>query len=98
MLREPSEVTSANTHALSHYLQNPTVHFDLFTQLFNFEPGAPATAKAIENYQATTAEGKASALEDAIEALDLSDSNSVKRFMKAAKAVKEFVTAFGDNF
>jgi len=96
-LVEPSAVTSANVHALGHYLLDPEVHLPLLRTVMGFHP-IPAERKAAQDaFNGTTMAGKAKALQQTVEDLDLS-GQSVNNLLVAAKALKDLVNGFGESF
>jgi len=97
-LFEPTEVTAANTHSLTHYLKNPAVHLPLLANLVRFRPRVADKKAAMDEYLKATALGKAQALEDTFENLNVTDPSSVMTFVKTAKAFIAFVKSFGENF
>lgn len=96
-LIEPSAVTSANVHALSHYLLDPEVHLPLLHVLMGFKPLALERKAAQDFFNQTTLNGKAQALQQTVEMLDLS-GQSLKALLDAAKALKDMVIGFGEEF
>lgn len=96
-LIEPSGVVSANVHDLGHYLRDPLVHLELFASLFRFRPRVAEREAALEAHLANTVQGRAAALRNVIENLDLS-RESVEELLRAAMALKDMVLAFGEEF
>jgi hypothetical protein len=97
-LVEPSAVTSANVHALGHYLLDPEVHLPLLSTVMDFHPTSPAELKAAQDaFNGTTMAGMAKALQQTVEDLDLS-GQSVNNLLVAAKALKDLVNGFGESF
>ncbi len=98
-LREPTSVTEANVHGLGHYLLTPEVHQLLFRLLFNFAPKKAEKAAGEAAYLATTVLGKAKALQAAFGDLGgAASEESVTKLLKTAKALKDMVQGFGEQF
>jgi hypothetical protein len=96
-LVEPSAVTSANVHALGHYLLDPEVHLPLLRAVMSFRPLSAERRAAQDAFNGTTLQGKAEALQQAVETLELSEQ-SVNNLLVAAKALKDMVEGFGGSF
>ncbi len=96
-LIEPSSVTDANVHSLSHYLINPLVHLPLMRFLFGFRPLKAEKDAALTQYLQGTLEGKAIALREAFETFEF-DEKSVKNLLRAGKTLKDTVENLGDSF
>ncbi len=96
-LVEPSSVTETNVHGLGHYLRNPMVHLMLFRLLFGFRPNVSEKTAASDKYLAGTVQGKATALRDAVDNLQLTEE-SVGELLMAGKAFKDLVKSFGEKF
>lgn len=96
-LIEASAVTSANVHSLKHYLFDPDVHLPLLRSLIGFRPLVAERDSARLAFNETTLQGKAEALQQSIETLNLSEQ-SINNMLKSAKALKELVEGFGEEF
>jgi len=96
-LVEPSAVTSANVHALGHYLLDPEVHLPLLRTVMGFRPLSADRKAAQHAFNETILRGKAEALQQGVEALRSSEQ-SVKRLLETAKALKDMVEGFGESF
>ena len=96
-LVEPSAVTSANVHGLGHYLLDPEVHLPLLRTVMGFRPLSAERKAAQVAFNGTTIQGKAEALQQAMEDLELS-RQSVNNLLVAAKALKDMVESFGESF
>jgi hypothetical protein len=96
-LIESSAVTSANVHALGHYLLDPEVHLPLLRAVMGFRSLSAERKAAQDAFNETTLKGKAEVLQQAIEALDLS-KQSVSNLLEATKALKDMVEGFGETF
>jgi hypothetical protein len=94
----PSSVTAANVHALNHYLTIPVVHLTLFRLLFDFRPKKQEQEAGADAYLATTVEGKAKALQTAFSGLQPTDPESLRAMLDAAKALKDMVLGFKEEF
>ncbi|MDC0948925.1 hypothetical protein OAS86_06260 [Gammaproteobacteria bacterium] len=99
-LIEPSAVTSANVHALGHYLLDPEVHLPFLRTLIGrrrFNPLMAERKAAKQAFDDTTLKGTAEALQQSIETLDFSKP-SLNSFLQAAKTLKDVVESFGERF
>ena len=96
-LVEPTAVTSANVHALGHYLLDPKVHLPLLRAVIGFRPLSAECKAAQDAFNETTLKGKAEVLQQSIEVLDLS-KQSVSNLLEATKALKDMVEGFGETF
>lgn len=96
-LLEPTSVTQANVHSLSHYLLNPLVHLPLFRLLFGFRPSVHEKNEGSDAYLANTVIGKAEALTAAVEGLNCSEG-SIRELLSAGKDFKDLVESFGETF
>ena len=96
-LYEPTGVTDANVHALSHYLKNPEVHLPLFRQVFRFRPLANERNQARQAYEQQTLQHKAIAVREAFEEFNFSIP-SVQNLLGAGKEFKDIVEQIGDAF
>lgn len=86
-------------HGLGHYLLTPEVHQLLFRLLFNFAPKKAEKAAGEAAYLATTVLGKAKALQAAFGDLGgAASEESVTKLLKTAKALKDMVQGFGEQF
>lgn len=97
-LIEPTSVTAANVHGLDHYLLTPKVHLPLFRLLFGFRPTKAEQEAGEAAYIQTTVQGKAQALQAAFGDLQFGDDESLLALLKAAKALKDMVVGFGEQF
>ncbi len=98
-LQGPTPVTEANVHRLGHYLLIPEVHRALFRALFNFAPKKAEKTAGEALYLATTVIGKAKALQAAFGDLGgAASEESVKKLLETAKALKDMVQSFGEQF
>ncbi|PMG27803.1 hypothetical protein BCU94_18790 [Shewanella sp. 10N.286.52.C2] len=96
-LVEPNAVTAANVHGLGHYLLDPEVHLPLLRAVMGFRPLSAERKTAQDAFNASTMKGKAEALQQAVEALELS-KQSVNNLLVTAKAFKDMVESFGETF
>lgn len=97
-LIEPTSVTEANVHALHHYLITPMVHLPMFRLLFGFRPKKEEQEAGQDAYLASTVEGKARALQAALQDFQPSEPGSLRAVLEAAKALKDMVLGFGEQF
>ena len=97
-LVQPSAVTEANVHALNHYLKIPDVHLPMFRLLFGFRPNKQEETSGRDEYLKNTVEGKAKALQVAFADLQPSSPESLQSLLAAAKALKEMVLGFKEQF
>jgi hypothetical protein len=97
-LVEPSSVTQANVHDLGHYLITPMCHLPLFRMLFGFRPKKQEQDAGGQTYFAMTVQGKAQALQTAFGDLQPTSEDSMLAVLDAAKALKDMVLKFGEEF
>lgn len=96
-LVEPSAVTAANVHGLGHYLLDPEVHLPFLRNVMGFRPRSAERSAAQDAFDSTTIRGKAEALQQAMDNLELS-RQSVSNLLVAAKALKDMAESFGESF
>jgi len=97
-LIEPDTVTAANVHDLRHYLASPMVHLPMFRLLFGFRPKKPEQDTGEAAYFAMTVQGKAKALQTAFGDLQPTNPDSLHALLDAAKALKDMVLGFQEQF
>lgn len=97
-LVEPCSVVEANTHGLSHYIENPMVHLELFRSLILFKPKAAERDAVKKSYLDKTASGKANILQQLADDATLQSPDSINDLLSAAIDMKNFVVGFGGSF
>lgn len=97
----PSLITDFNTHAITHYLQNPQCHAPMMKALgFKFWPSDEEIKDAFTAHGKKALEGQAQALQDRWKELKpkLSGLDDVAGFIRAAQALREMLAGFGKGF
>ena len=83
-------------HGLKHYLINPANSVSLFSRIFDIS-FKEVYADAVAAYEPLTLEGHAQAARQKLEAIDISDENSIENLEKALKALSTFIRGLGDD-
>ncbi|MGX5174360.1 hypothetical protein ACUR5C_10105 [Aliikangiella sp. IMCC44653] len=92
-------VNDFNTHAITHYLQNPKVYIDLFYTLFggDFRPTKKQKDTAFKNFLETTEQTKFDILKQTLDATSFKKADSVERIISEAEKFWKFLQAFQTN-
>ncbi len=86
---ELEAITHYDTHAITHYLDNPKTHLDLFETIFGstFKPTEDELNDAKEAYNKRTLKGASSDVKSMIDKTELSSVESLERL---AKSLEDF--------
>lgn len=93
----PTAVMGVNTHAVTHYLQDPVCHGPLLQMLY-FNLSNADIAAAAAAYSKDSLKGKAQTLRDRWRELELHKLEGVPALIKAAQALRDLLANFGQTF
>lgn len=96
----PRLLTDLNTHAITHYLENPVSHVPLMQVLnFGFAPSETQISKAFKLHkEAKSIQGRAEDIKNKWEAINLKNLNSVEAFIKSGQALRDMLAEYGKTF
>jgi hypothetical protein len=90
-----SRISAKNIHALTHYFRDPALHIPFFELAFDARFSDAQRGAAVDDFIASTPEGKFKGLRAQFNLLDVSSADSFKDFIKSFKAFRDAIRLFG---
>lgn len=92
---KPSRISAKNIHAITHYFRDPAVHIPFFELAFDARFTDAQRGAAVDEFIASTPEGKFKALKAQFGMLDVSSKGSIRDLMQAVKSFRDAIRLFG---
>lgn len=89
-----TRLSSKSIHSINHYFRDPALHIPFFELALDAKFGDTERGQAVDEFIASTPEGKFKGLKAQLELLDVSDKQSFKDFVVALKAFREAIRLF----
>lgn len=87
-----------NVHDINHYILNPLVHRELFSDVFGIKLTEDEKNEGYENYYSKTFGKVADDLDESLSKLKSFNIENIKGLFKSIKALKDFVEGAGGDF